>query len=80
MMGWPWKPHPPASYQTFLYNIENSHITYLTQTHKIINYFQYADDTLIFNSNYTDIHAILTDINAITPIYTSQQKWNEITQ
>jgi hypothetical protein len=47
---------------------KNTHFTYLTQKHKITNYFQYVDDILlIFYSNHTDIQAILTNLNSIHP-------------
>ena len=41
---------------------------YLTQKHRIINYFQYIDDILlIFDPNHTDIQTILTNFNSIHP-------------
>jgi hypothetical protein len=52
--------------EIFLKHIETFHITKLTQKHKIINYFRYVDDIfLIFDSDRTNIQAILTDFNAI---------------
>jgi len=45
--------------------LQHSHIAYLTQKHKIMSYIRYVDKILlIFDSNYTDIQAILTDFNA----------------
>jgi len=59
---------PPSSIlaKLFLQYIENSHLTHLTQKHKLVNYFRYVDDKLlIFDPNHTDIHAILADFNSI---------------
>ena len=54
--------------EVFLRHTANTHVAYLTQKHGIINYFQYVDVILvIFDSNYTDIQAILTDFNSIHP-------------
>ena len=44
--------------------LQHTHITYLTQKHKITNYFRYVDDILlIFDSNRKDVQNILTDFN-----------------
>jgi hypothetical protein len=51
----------------FLQHAENSHIAYLTQKQRIINYFQYVDIFLIFYPNHTDIQVILTDFNSLHP-------------
>jgi hypothetical protein len=52
----------------FLQHAENSHIAYLAQKQRIINYFQYVDDIfLIFDPNHTDMQVILTDFNSLHP-------------
>jgi hypothetical protein len=36
--------------------------------HKLVNYLRFVDDILlIFDSNKTDIHSILTDFNTLHP-------------
>ena len=46
---------------TFFQNTQTSHIAQLTKQRMIINYFHYVDDILlIFDSNHTNIQAILT--------------------
>jgi len=52
--------------EVFLQRTENTHIAYLTKKHKITNYFPSVDDILlIFDTNHTDIQAILTDLNSL---------------
>jgi hypothetical protein len=52
--------------EIFLQHIEHSHITDLTQKHRIINYCRYVDDILIiFDPNQSDIQKILNDFNSI---------------
>ena len=51
----------------FLQYTENTHLARLSHKHKIINYFRYVDDILIFDPNHTDIQAILTDFNTLCP-------------
>jgi hypothetical protein len=54
--------------EIFLQHIEHTHLTYLTQKHKLINYFRYVDDILlIYDSHHRDIHSILDDFNAMPP-------------
>jgi len=54
--------------EVFLQHAENSHIAYLAQKHRIINYFRYVDDILqIFYPNHTDMRAILFDFNSVHP-------------
>jgi type II restriction/modification system DNA methylase subunit YeeA len=36
--------------------------------HKLVNYFRFVDDILlIFDTNKTNIHSILTDLNTLHP-------------
>ena len=54
--------------EIFLQHIEHSHLTNLTQKHKIINYFRYVDEVLIiFNPNHSDIQEIINDFNSLHP-------------
>jgi hypothetical protein len=54
--------------EVFIQHVEHTHIPYLSTKHKLINYFRFVDDILlIFDSNETDIHSILTDFNALHP-------------
>jgi hypothetical protein len=54
--------------ETFLQNTEHLHLAHLTHRHRIINYWRYVDDILlIFDSNHTNIQAILDDFNALHP-------------
>jgi len=54
--------------EMFLQQIEHSHLTNLTQKHKIINYCRYVDDILIiFDPNHSDIQEILDDFNSLHP-------------
>jgi hypothetical protein len=54
--------------EMFLQQIEHTHLPYLTQKHKPVNYFRYIDDILlIFDSQHTDIQAITNDFNSINP-------------
>jgi len=49
----------------FLQNLENTHITQLSNKHKIIRYFRYVDHILIiYDPNHTDINSIHMDFNA----------------
>jgi len=53
--------------EIFLQYIEHSHLTNLTQKHKIINYCRYVDDILIiFDPNHSDIQ-IINDFNSLHP-------------
>jgi hypothetical protein len=52
----------------FLQNLEDTHLTHLSNKHKIIRYFHYVDDILIiYDPNHTDINSIHKDFNAIHP-------------
>jgi hypothetical protein len=52
--------------EIFLQHTENLHIANLTNKHSIVNYFRYVDVILItFDSNQTNIQALLKDFNAI---------------
>ena len=54
--------------EIFLQHIEHSHLTNLTQKHKIINYCRYVDDILIiFDLNHSDIQEIINDFNSLHP-------------
>jgi hypothetical protein len=54
--------------EIFLQKMEHRHQTRLSTKHKIIEYIRYVDDILlIFDSNHTDIQAILSDFNALHP-------------
>ena len=54
--------------EIFLHHIEHTHLPYLAQKHKLVNYFRYVDDVLlIYDSLHTDIQAILHDFNSIHP-------------
>jgi hypothetical protein len=51
-----------------LQHTEHQHMAELSTKHKIINYFRYVDDILIiYDSNHSDIQAILADINTLHP-------------
>jgi hypothetical protein len=53
--------------EIFLQHIEHTHIPNIATKHKLINYLRFVDDILlIFDSNITDIHSILTDFNTQT--------------
>jgi len=63
--------------EVYLQHLENSHIAYLTQKHRIIRVkcFLYADDILlIFDPNHTDIQAIKPILILYTQNYILQQK------
>ena len=50
----------------FLQNLEYTHITQLSNKHKITRYFRYVDDILIIYDPYhTDINSIHMDFNAV---------------
>jgi len=52
----------------FLQNLEDAHLTHLSNKHKIVSYFRYVDDILIiYNANYTGIDNIQKDFNALHP-------------
>ena len=54
--------------ELFLQHIEHTHLDHLTMKHKITNYYRYVDDILvIYDSDHTDIQAILKDFNTIHP-------------
>jgi hypothetical protein len=54
--------------EIFLQHIEHAHIPRLSMKHKLVNYFQFVDDILlIFDTNKTNIHSILTDFNTLHP-------------
>jgi hypothetical protein len=63
--------------EIFLQYIQNTHLTYLTQKQKLINYFQYVDDILlIIDPNHTYKQSLLILILCI-PNYTSLQRQNK---
>jgi len=52
----------------FMQNLEDTHLTHLSNKPKIIRYFHYIDDILIiYDPNHTDINSIHKDFNAIHP-------------
>jgi len=52
----------------FLHSLEDTHLTHLSNKHKIARYFPYVDDILIiYDSNHTDINNIRNDFNTIHP-------------
>jgi hypothetical protein len=54
--------------EIFIQSIEHSRIPLLAQKHLLIDYFRYVDDILlIFDTQHTNIHAILKDFNSIHP-------------
>jgi hypothetical protein len=54
--------------ETFLQYTEHTHIPHLTNKHKLLNYFRYLDDILLFfDTNHTNLQSILTDFNALHP-------------
>jgi len=54
--------------EIFLQHIEHSHLTHLTQKHKIINYCRYVDDILIiFDTNHSNVLEIINDFNSLHP-------------
>jgi len=54
--------------EIFLQHIKHSHLTHLTQKHKIINYCIYVYDILIiFDSNHSNILEIINDFNSLQP-------------
>jgi hypothetical protein len=51
-----------------LQNLEQIHLTNLSNKHKIIRYFRYVDDLLlIYVANHTDIQNIVDDFNTMHP-------------
>jgi hypothetical protein len=65
--------------EIFKQAIEHSHMPLLAQKHLLINYFRYVDDILlIFDSQHTNIHAILNDFNSIHPklLFTAEIEQN----
>jgi hypothetical protein len=61
---------PSSSFisEIFLKQIEHTHLSHLTQKHKIVNYVQYVDDILIYDSQHIDLHSILHDFNSLHQI------------
>jgi len=54
--------------EIFLQNIEQIHLPSIARQHKLMNYFRYVDDILlIYDSQHTNINAILNDFNPIHP-------------
>ena len=54
--------------EIFLQNTEHTHLPDLARKHKLANYFRFVDDILIiFDSQHTNINAILSDFNSIHP-------------
>jgi len=52
----------------FLQYLEQLHISQLSDKHKIIKHFRYADDVLvIYNTNHTDVQSVLKDFNTLHP-------------
>jgi hypothetical protein len=52
----------------FLQNLEETHLTLLSNKHKIAGYFRYVDDILIiYDSSHTNINSIQNDFNTIHP-------------
>jgi hypothetical protein len=67
--------------ELFLQHTENTHLAWLSQKHKIINYFRYVDDILlIFDPDHTDIQIILTDFNTLHPnlLFTAESERDNI--
>jgi len=54
--------------EIFLQHIEHSHLTHLTQKHKIINYCRYVEDILIiFDPNHSNIPEIINVFKSLHP-------------
>jgi hypothetical protein len=54
--------------ELFLQHLEHSHLTQITQKHRLINYCRYVDDIfLIFDSEHTNTQKILEDFNSLHP-------------
>ena len=52
--------------ELFLKRLEDTHLTHLSNKHKIARYFRYVDDILIiYNSNHTDISNVSNNFNTI---------------
>jgi hypothetical protein len=52
----------------FLQNLDDTHLTHLSNEHKIAGYLHYVDDILIiYDSRHTDINNIQNDFNTIHP-------------
>jgi len=52
----------------FLQNLEDAHLTHLSNKHKVVSYFRSVDDILIiYDANYTDIDNIQKDFNTLHP-------------
>jgi hypothetical protein len=65
--------------EIFLQNIEHTHLPGLAEKHKLVNYFRFVDDILIiYDSQHTNINAILSDFNSIHPKiqYTEETEQN----
>jgi hypothetical protein len=53
--------------EIFLQHIKHTHIPNIAMKHELVSYLRFVDDILlIFDSNISDIHSILTDFNAQT--------------
>jgi hypothetical protein len=54
--------------EVLLQHLEHSHLPRLAHKHKLVNYFRYVDDVLlIFDTQHTDMHAVLDDFNSFHP-------------
>jgi hypothetical protein len=54
--------------EIFLQNLEDIHLSYLSNKHKITKYFRYVDDIpIIYDCSHTDINSIQNDFNPIHP-------------
>jgi len=54
--------------EIFLQHFEHSHLPCLAHKHKLVKYFRYVNDVLlIFDTQHTDIHTILSDFNSFHP-------------
>ena len=59
--------------------MEHTHLPGLAEKHKLVNYFRFVDDILIiYDSQHTNINAILSDFNSIHPkmLYTDETEQN----
>jgi hypothetical protein len=74
-----WAPLLPVSYLKSSYKTLNTHLPGLAEKHKPVNYFRFVDDILIiYDSQHTNINAILSDFNSIHPKiqYTEETEQN----
>jgi len=52
----------------YLQSLEDTHLTHLSNKHKIARYFRYVDDIpIIYDPNHTDINNMRKDFNMIHP-------------